>query len=418
MVAPTGRLDLLDPSIYAAGQPWSHLRWLQENEPISWNPEPGNGPGYWVITRYADVKAIESDWKTFSNEPTAVIDDTRVLGDGNHRLLLFEDPPNHTSHRKFVGVELAPQPVKGLRERAEQIADDTIDEFVERGECDFVWDIAGNMTSYLMADVLGLSREDAIDLYDASEIMNSGASYLEGVGLDAVRRMGEHAHQVWVERRKAPGSDVLSRLANGELRGVPSDEAQFALDFLLLVTAAGDTTRNVIAGGMLALFEHPDQRAIMANGDAGVVASGVEEMLRWVAPVYNMRRTAMVDTEVAGRKIRAGEKLALYYGIANRDPAQFSDPWTFDVLRSPNAHLTFGFGTHFCLGSHLARLTLNAVFPKVFQRMSDLEPTAPARFWPPDSNSAPNVIGPKTMPVRFSPGRAVNTSYDRPHLLL
>jgi cytochrome P450 len=122
-----------------------------------------------------------------------------------------------------------------------------------------------------------------------------------------------------------------------------------------------------------------------------------------------MRRTAMADTEVAGHKILAGQKLALYYGIANRDPAHFSDPWKFDVLRSPNAHLTFGFGTHFCLGSHLARLTLNAVFPKVFQRMSDLEPTAPAGFWPPDSNSAPNVVGPKTMPVQFSPGRQVNS---------
>ena len=160
---------------------------------------------------------------------------------------------------------------------------------------------------------------------------------------------------------------------------------------------------------MAALFEHPDQRAIMAGGDTAVIASGVEEMLRWVAPVYNQRRTATVDAEVAGHKISAGQKLALYYGIANRDPAQFKDPWTFDVLRSPNAHLTFGFGPHFCVGSHLARLTLNAIFPKVFQRLPDLEPTAPAQYWPPDSNSAPNVIGPKTMPVRFTPGPRVNT---------
>jgi cytochrome P450 len=408
VTAPAGKKDLLDPSLYGDGQPWDHLRWLQENEPISWNPEPDGGPGYWVVTRYADVKAIEGDWKTFSNEPTAVIDDTRVLGDEAHRLMLYEDPPNHTSHRKFVGVELAPQPVRGMRERAEQIADDTIDEIIERGECDFVWDIAGNMTSYVMADLLGLSREVSLDLYDASEIINSGASYMDGVGLDAVRRMGEHAHQAWAERRECPGSDVLSRLANGELRGAPTDEAQFALDFLLLVSAAGDTTRNVIAGGMLALFEHPDQRAVMAGGDAKVVASGTEEMLRWVSPVYNMRRTATVDTEVAGQKILAGQKLALYYGIANRDPAHFPDPWAFNVLRSPNAHLTFGFGTHFCLGSHLARLTLNAIFPKVFQRLPDLEPTAPARFWPPDSSSAPNVVGPKTMPVKFSPGPRVS----------
>jgi len=344
-----------------------------------------------------------------------VIDDSRVLGDETHRLLLFEDPPNHTTHRQFQGVELGPQQVKMLRERVERIANDTIDEVIERGECDFVWDIAGNMTSYVMADLLGMSREAALDLYDASEIMNSGASYLEGVGLDAVQRLAAAAHDAWVSRRAKPGDDVLSRLANGEVRGCPVDEMQFGLDFLNLVTAAGDTTRNVIAGGMLALFQHPEQRKIMASGDAAVIASGVEEMLRWIAPVVNMRRTATVDTEVAGQKILAGQKLALYYGIANRDPAHFKDPWTFNVLRSPNAHLTFGFGPHFCLGSHLARLTLNCIFPAVFTRMADLEPTAPARFWPPDSNSAPNVVGPKTMPVRFTPGPAANAgAHDNP----
>jgi cytochrome P450 len=400
------RLDLLDPAIYGDGQPWEFLRWLQENEPISWNPEP-DGPGFWVVTRYADVKAVEADWKTFSNQPTAVIDDSRVLGDENHRLLLFEDPPNHTSHRRFVGVELSPQAVRAMRERVDRIADDTIDEVIEKGECDFVWDVAGNMTSYVMADLLGMSREAAVDMYDASEIINSGASYLEGIGLEAVQRMGRYAHETWLDRKANPGSDVLSRLAHKELRGACSDEMQFGLDFLLLVSAAGDTTRNVIAGGMLALFEHPEQRELMSTGGSEVIASGVEEMLRWVAPVYNQRRTAIRDCEIAGQEIRAGQKVALYYGIANRDPAQFHDPWTFDVLRSPNPHLSFGFGTHFCLGAHLARLTLKSIFPKVLTRMADIEPASPARFWPPDAASAPNVIGPKSMPVRFTPGAPV-----------
>ncbi|MGH3631855.1 MAG: cytochrome P450, partial [Sciscionella sp.] len=307
-------------------------------------------------------------------------------------------------HRDFIGKELAPQPMKQMRARAAEIADDTIDEVIERGECDFVWDIAGNMTSYMMADLLGMNRADAVDMYDAAEIVNSGASYLDGIGLDAVQRLNGHAHTAWVERRENPRDDLLSRIANGLLRGTPTDESQFHLDFMNLVTAAGDTTRNVIAGGMAALFEHPEQLAIMANGDADVIATAVEELLRWVSPVTNMRRTATVDTEIAGHPIRAGEKVASYYSIANRDPAQFRDPWTFTVHRSPNAHLAFGTGPHFCLGSHMSRVTLNAIFPKLFERMGDLELVSPVDMTPADPNSAPNVVGPKNMAVRFTPG--------------
>jgi cytochrome P450 len=159
-----------------------------------------------------------------------------------------------------------------------------------------------------------------------------------------------------------------------------------------------------VAGGTAALFEHPDQRAIMSAGGESVVASGVEEMLRWVSPIVYQRRTATADTEVGGQRIRKGQKVASFYGIANRDPATFDDPWTFNVLRSPNSHLAFGFGAHFCVGSHLARLELNAMFAALLERIPDLEPAGPVRWNHPDAPIAPIVVGPKAMPVRFSPG--------------
>jgi cytochrome P450 len=396
-------MDLLDPAAYGTGQPWEWLRWLQENEPVSWHHEKG-GPGYWVVTRYADVKTVEGDWKTFSSQPTSTISDDRVLGDENHRMLIFEDPPNHTTHRQFMGVELAPVAVRRLRAHVESIADEILDEVIERGECDLVWDIAGLLASYVMADLLGMSREDAVDLYAASEIVNNAASYEDGEGLEAVLRLQEHSHNAWVDRRANRRDDVVTRLATGEVRGCPIDEMQFGLDFLHLVTAAGDTTRNVVAGGMEALFENPDQRKIMAEGDDAVIASGVEEMLRWVSPIVNQRRTATADTEVGGQAILKGQKIASFYGIANRDRAQFPDPWKFQVLRSPNAHLAFGFGTHFCVGSHLARLELNAMFRTLLRRIPDLEPAGPVRWDRPDAPIAPSVVGPKAMPVRFTPG--------------
>jgi cytochrome P450 len=397
------QIDLLDPAAYTKGQPWEWLRWLQENEPVSWHREK-NGPGYWVVTKWADVKVVEGDWRLFSSQPTSTISDDRTLGDDDHRMLIFEDPPNHTTHRQFMGKELAPASVQQMRSHVELIANQIIDEVIEQGECDLVWDIAGKLASYVMADLLGMTRPDAVDLYAASEIVNSTDTYSEGEGLEAITRLGEYSHQAWVDRRATPRTDGITRLANGEVRGCPLDEMQFGLDLLHLITAAGDTTRNVVAGGMEALFQNPDQRKILFEGDHAVIASGVEEMLRWVSPITNQRRTVTADTEVGGKHIARGQKIVSFYGIANRDPVKFTDPWTFDVTRSPNPHLAFGFGTHFCVGSHLARLELNSMFRVLTQRIPDVEPAGPVQWNHPDAPVAPNVVGPKSMPVRFTPG--------------
>ena len=396
------KIDLLDPAAYDHGQPYDQLRWLQEHEPVHWHPEP-NGPGFWAVTRYRLVKQIESDWRTFSSEPVTTIPDENDVGDDEHHHLIFSDPPHHTIHRKFLAPELSPVPVREMKERLDEVANDIVDEVIERGECNLVPDLAGKLASYVTADLLGLPRQEVVGLYEASERLNNAKSLKEGDGLAAMTEMFSHAQAVYADRRAQPRQDMLTRIARGEIDGCPVDEIQFGVDFLLLVVAGGDTTRNVVAGGSAALFDHPDQRALLA-ADESRLSNGVEEMLRWVTPIVYQRRLTTVDTKVGDQQIPAGTKVVSFYGAANRDPEAFADPDRFDVRRSPNPHVAFGFGPHFCLGSHLARLELNAMFRAMLARMPDLEPTGPTVWLRSDAPIAPTVIGPKSIPVRFTPG--------------
>lgn len=404
--APAMKINLLDPEAYQNGQPYHEYRWLLENEPVHWHEEP-SGPGFWAVTRYDLVKRIESDWRTFSSEPVTTLTDDNAVGDDEHHHLIFSDPPHHTIHRKFLVPELSPAPVRAMAPKLEVVVDDIVDEVIERGECDLVPDLAGRLASYVTADLLGLPRQEVVELYAASDRLNNSKSLKEGEGLAAMTEMFEHAQAVHADRWANPRGDMLSRIAHGEIDGQPVDNIQFAVDFLLLVVAGGDTTRNVVAGGWAALFDYPDERALLAR-DESLIESGVEEMLRWVTPIVYQRRLTTVDTRVGHQEVPAGTKVVSFYGAANRDPRAFPDPDRFDVRRSPNAHLGFGFGPHFCLGAHLARLELNLMFRAMLRRLPDLEPSGPTVWMRSDAPIAPTVIGPKSMPVRFTPRPRLN----------
>jgi cytochrome P450 len=399
-------INLLHPSGYTQGQPFEQMLWLQEHKPVFWHAEPNGGPGFWALTRYADIKTAEGDWKLFSSQPAKVHwKQAGDFSDDRHRNLLFQDPPAHTEHRKYMANELNPMPVRQMRARVDAIVHEIIDQVIEQGECDLVTDIAGRLASYVTADLLGLPREEAVELYEASEVLNNAPSLSEGEGLAALEKMFRHGQAVFDDRRNEPRADMLTRLAHVEFQGAPVDELHFKLDFLLLVTAGGDTSRNVVAGGTSALFDNPDQRALLGDGsDETIVVSAVEEMLRWVTPIVYQRRVATADTVINGQQIKEGERLFSFYGAGNRDPRVFKDPMSFNVRRTPDAHLAFGFGRHFCLGSHLARLELLAMFTAMLKRMPDLEPTRPTEWLHSGAQVAPTVVGPRSMPVRFTPG--------------
>jgi cytochrome P450 len=279
------------------------------------------------------------------------------------------------------------------------LATSIVDDIAGRGQCDLVTDVAGLMPSYVIAEMLGIPRADGVALYGLTETIHAAPeSVAPGAGLGAVVEMFNYAHQVWTDKRAHPADDLATKLAHGTVDGMPLDEIDFNLFFLLLVDAGGDTTRNLVAGGMHALFEHPEDHARLRADVDGLLPTAIEEMLRWVSPVVHMRRTATRDTAVGDHPIAAGDKVVMYYGAANRDPAAFVEPERFDVGRHPNDHVAFGGGgPHFCLGARIARLEIEALLGEVLRRLPDLEPDGEVEWLP--SNF---ISGPKHLPVRFS----------------
>jgi cytochrome P450 len=395
--------DLLDARTFADGHPVELYRRLRDESPVHWNPEP-DGPGFWALTRYANVKAVDRDFQAFSSEPTIMIPDAAdasMFPDA--KMMLMTDPPEHTAFRKVIRAEFTRPAADGKGARLRQLATQIVNEVVERGECDFVADVAGEMPSYVIAELMGLPLEDGRKLYKLTEIIHSAPEVLspeDRVG--AVFKMFDYATNVIKEKRASPGDDLASRLLHAEVEGRRLNDNEFRLFFLLLIDAGGDTTRNLLAGGLWALQQNPDQRAWLTADLSGRLASAREELLRFVSPVIYMRRTATRDVVIDGQEIAAGAKVVMYFGAANRDPAAFERPDELDLARAPNEHVAFGGGPHVCLGQHLARLEIDAVLEEVLTRLPDIEAPAPPQWLP-----STFISGPKTMPVRFTPGARV-----------
>ncbi|MGH9884342.1 MAG: cytochrome P450 [bacterium] len=394
-------MDLLDPRSFGDGQPHDAFRWLRENDPVHWHAEP-DGPGFFAVTRYEDVRGVGRDPEHFSSTPTIMIADPLPgmnFDIDGHQMMLMMDPPKHTQYRRLISSEFTPRGARDLAPRVRELATLIVDRVIERGECDLVEDIAGELPSYVIADLVGIPLEDGRKLYRLTETIHSAPESLPpGAGAVAVLEMFQYAAGVIREKRARPGDDLATKILNAEVDGRRFDDIDFNLFFMLLVDAGGDTTRNLVAGGMLALFEHPEERRKLAANLDGLLPSAVEEMLRWVSPVIYMRRTAAADVELGGRKIRSGQKAVMYYGSANRDASAFPEPDRFDVARSPNLHLAFGGGQHFCLGAHIARVEIEAMLREILTRLPDIEPAGPA-VWLPSTF----ISGPKTLPVRFTP---------------
>jgi cytochrome P450 len=405
-------IDLLDPSAFAGGHPFEQYRWLREQRPVHRHQEP-DGPGFWAVTRYEDVKEVGRDHRTFSSVPTIMITDPppgAAMTPEGHQMMLMADPPVHTALRRLVSGDFTPRGAGGWRARVEELATLIVDEVIERGSCDLVDDLAGEMPSFVVAEFFGLPHQDGRDLYRLTETIHaSPGSVPAGAPAAAVGEMMGRATEVWQRATSGTGSsELVAALTTAEVDGRPFDAVDFALFFLLLVDAGGDTTRNLVAGGMDALFAHPGQRAwLMADLDSRLPGA-IEELLRWVSPVVHMRRTATVDTVLGGCPVAAGDKVVMYYGSANRDPAAFADPDRLDLSRTPNRHVAFGGGgPHFCLGAHLARIEIAALLRAVLTRLHDLEPTGPTEWLP-----SVFISGLRHLPVRFTPGarRSVATS--------
>ncbi|MHC9296090.1 cytochrome P450 [Mycobacterium sp. LTG2003] len=393
-------VDLTDPKTYEAGMPFDAFRALRKHAPVAWHPYE-QGPGFFALTGYDDILAVSRDSRTWSSEQTGVLFDV-PKPEYSYQLtlmMLTMDPPRHTALRTLVSKGFTPRQVARLNERIAHLADRIVDDVIERGECDFVTDIAGALPSFVIAELLGIPHDDGRRLYELTEIMNSdhvGDATEEAA--QAQLDMFQYGSALAARKRAQPGDDIATSLLHAEVDGQRLTDLEFNLFFMLLINAGGDTTRNLVAGGMLTLLEHPAERARL-SADPALLPTAIEEMLRYVSPVTAFARTATSDAEVGGVTIRQGDRVAMFFPSANRDETRFPNPDRFDIGRDPNPHLAFGGGgTHYCLGANLARVEAAAIFPKVLGRMADLELAGPVQ------RVRSNLLnGIRSMPVRFTP---------------
>jgi cytochrome P450 len=395
------KIDLLSPRSFAGGQPHDQFAWLREHAPVYRHEEP-DGPGFWAVMRHDDVRAVSRNHAVFSNEPTIMIaDPAAMIPAGDAKMMLMCDPPHHTQLRRLVSRSFTPKAARAMAPRIAGLARQIVDEVVERGECDLVADVAGELPSYVIAELIGIPLDDGRKLYQLTETLHSATDAVgQAAQAAAGLEMFTYSAGVVAEKRANPKDDLASQLLHAELDGRRLTDMEFHLFFMLLVDAGGDTTRNLVAGGLLALLERPGELARLTADLDGHLPLAREELLRFTSPVVYMRRTALADAEIAGEAIAKGDKVVLYYGSANRDPRAFPDPDRLDVARAPNHHVAFGAtGAHFCLGAQLARVEIDAMLREILTRMVGLELSAP-----PEWLASNFISGPRSMPVRFRAG--------------
>ncbi|MEI8392584.1 MAG: cytochrome P450 [Actinomycetes bacterium] len=400
-MTPKPDINLISPETFAAtGHPWEQYAWLRKNAPVYWHDEP-NGPGFWAITKYEDVRTISRLPKVFSSYETSVmLPDPDPMGLYAQRLMMLNmDPPQHDRFKLLVSRGFTPKNAPLLRPKIEELARDIVDAVLAKGECDFVTEIAGRLPSGLIAELMGMPRIDGERLYDLTEIMhtNDDAIAPPEIKMNAVGEMLGYAQSVADLKRQRPADDLATILVNAEVDGDHLTDEEFQWFFLLLVNAGGDTTRNLLAAGLQLLFDHPDQRTKLIGDLDGLLGSAVEEMLRYCSPVTHFKRTAMQDTVVGGQAIKAGERVVMFYGSANRDEDIFENGDTFDVARHPNPHVAFGAGgPHLCLGMHVARVELAVMFRELLTRMPHIEAGGPI-----ERMHSSFIAGVHRMPIKY-----------------
>jgi cytochrome P450 len=408
--APLDQVDLSHTKLFAEGDPFAVWRRLRAEAPVHWNPPSDGSPGFWSVTRYEDIVAVSRDTATFSSRHGISMSDIKypaIASRSIGRSLIKTDPPRHGRLRRLVNRAFTPRMVGHLEPRIREIVTEILDAVTPAGRCDFVSDVAEPLPLAVICEMLGLPRGDWAYLVGLNnrQIGAADPDYrLAGASIEESRRQAldglrDYFARHVAERRAtgATGEDLVSTILAADLDGEALTEEEILVFCQLLLAAGNETTRNATSGGMLALVENPDQRARLL-ADPSLIPSAVEEILRYVSPVMHMARLTTRATEVGGRPIRAGEWVIIWYPSANRDEAVFPDPNRFDVGRTPNEHLAFGFGEHFCLGAGLARLELRVMFEEALRRLPDLELAGPVERL---HATILRVI--KRMPVRYAP---------------
>jgi len=400
-------VDLSDSRSYVPGVPHAWLAHLRRHDPVHWQDEAG-GPGFWAVTRYEDCVTVNRDYERFSSAVRGTMPfempDEDVAQQG--LMMLNMDPPLHTRYRRLVNKGFTPRMVRDLEANIHRVTDAIIDQVIERGEADFVTDLSAELPLQVIAELLGVPRDDRHRMFEWSNRMvgNEDPEYQTQAeeALVAAMELYAYAAELFAIKRIDPHADLMSVLTTVEVEGEQLSEMELELFFLLLTVAGNETTRNLMSGAMDTFFQHPDQWQRLLD-DRSLLPRAVDEMLRFVSPVMNFRRTAMCDVTLSGTEIKAGDKVVFFHASANRDEDVFAEADTFDIGRDPNPHIAFGGGgPHFCLGANLARMEIRVMFEHLLDRMPDIRRRGDLQRL-----QSQFINGVKHLPVAFTPASRV-----------
>ena len=355
----------------------------QEFEPPPEIPLP-KGPGYWAVTRHADVVTASRHSDLFCSGKGVNIPDLPAELNEFFGSMIAMDDPRHARLRGIVSRGFTPRSLARLQGDVERRATHLVDAVNDKGECDFVRDIASPLPLGIICDMMGIPESQTQFVFEHTNIIlglgdpeyvSPGTNPLIAA-LNSGKALAELMNELATERRRRPKEDLTSQLLNAEIDGETLTEPEIASFFVLLVAAGNETTRNAISHGLYELTRRPDQKALWWSDFDGVAKTAVEEIVRWASPVIYMRRRATEDTEIGGQRIAAGDKVVLWYNSANRDEAVFADPFRFDLTRTPNPQVGFGAGgPHFCLGANLARREITMAFSELHRIVPDIHAT-------------------------------------------
>ena len=430
MTAPAevAAINLNDPEMFIEGRFHEALRLIRNNDPVHWNEGGEQFNGYWSITKYEDVLYVSRNPELFissrgiagaglrperlaevmANDPAAA-----AQSNGGNASIITMDPPRHVKMRRLVNKGFTPRAVNAMEEEIRQITNEILDKIADRNECDFVTEVASQLPLAVICGMMGIEQKDWPLMFDlTNKVLGSGDPEYQTDVPEDQRGTGEASRQTAMagvfqmmqffgaalaDRRENPReNDLITILLESEVDGEKLNEADMLAFCFLLIVAGNETTRNAISGGMQVLSENPDQKRKLLN-DMSLLDGAIEEILRWVSPVHHMARTVTADVEIRGKKLKTDDRLIMWYPSVNRDEDVFADPYRFDITRTPNEHLAFGIGEHFCLGAGFARKELRLMFQELFRRFPNIEMSGP-----PERLRSNFINGIKHLPVRYS----------------
>ncbi|GHH11076.1 cytochrome P450 [Streptomyces lanatus] len=375
-----GTLDLADPRLHAESDLSAVWRHLREHQPVHWNPATDTAPGFWVVTRHADVTAVYRDSARFTSEGGNVLETLLAGGDtAAGRMLAITDGDRHTGLRRVLMSAFSPRALEPIVASVRRTVDRLLRDALDQGNCDFAADVAAGIPLGAICDLLGVPDRDRAHVLSLTSSA-LGSHDADSTATDAWIAKNEillYFAELARDRRDSGHSDVIALLAGSEVNGLPLDDDEIMLNCYSLILGGDETARLSMVGAALALLEHPDQWQALKRGDAGI-ATAVEEILRWTTPALHAGRTATAATEIGGRPVAAGEIVTVWNASANHDERVFDTPAELRLDRTPNKHVTFAYGPHFCLGAYLARAEIGAVLAGLRDLVAEMEQTGPA----------------------------------------